>query len=239
MSHPSGVITKIMAYCDDTTLTTEDLTSIHGLFERTYIYCQWVGVNINHSKSEIVGYDFKSQKVISTASLKLGPNNLRQVAPSEPVKFLGTRVTIKLDMTPERNYIIQKVKEWSKVLNNHPYHPSQVNCITQIAVLAIVKFSAALAQWDDVSIRQLDTVIRQTQRKAWKLPPGCPDLALWAGEDHGSLAYPNSKAIIIKEETGLLHQCTSLDDDLARMVRWDMQNTVLRWGCNSLEETSK
>jgi hypothetical protein len=85
-------------------------------------------------------------------------------------------------MTPERNYIIPKVKEWSKVLNNHPYHPSQVNWITQIAVLVIVKFSAALAQWDDASIRQLGTVIRQTQRKAWKLPPGCPDLALWAGD---------------------------------------------------------
>ena len=159
MSHLSGVITKIMLYCDDTTLTTEDLTSMQGLFERTYTYCQWVVVNINHGKSEVVGYDFKSQKAISTDSLKLGTNNLRQVAPSEPVKFLGTRVTIKLDMTPERTYIIQKVKEWSKVLNKHPYHPSQVNWITQIAVLAIVKFSTALAQWDDVSIRQLDTVI--------------------------------------------------------------------------------
>jgi hypothetical protein len=123
--------------------------------------------------------------------------------------------------------------------NNHPYHPSKVNWITQITVLAIFKFSAALAQWDDVSIRLLGKVIRKTQWKAWKVPPGCPDLALWAGEDHGSLAYPNTKAIIIKEETGLLHQCTSLDDDLVRMVRWDMQNTVLQWGCNSLEETSK
>jgi hypothetical protein len=132
-------------------------------------------------------------------------------------------MVLELDGDAERNYIIQKVKEWSKVLTNHPYHPSQVNWITQIEVLAIVKFSAALAQWDDTSTRQLDMVIRQTQWKAWKLPPGCPDLALWAGEDHGSLPYPNSKAIIIKEETGLLHQCTALDDDLARMVRWDMQ----------------
>jgi hypothetical protein len=130
-------------------------------------------------------------------------------------------------MTPERNYIIQKVKEWSKVLNNHPYHPSQVNWITQIAVLAVVKFSAELAQWDDASIRQLDMVIRQIQRKTWKLPPGSPDLALSSGQDHGSLAYSNSKAIIIKEETGLLHQCTTLDDDITRMVQWDMRNTVL------------
>jgi hypothetical protein len=142
-------------------------------------------------------------------------------------------------MTPERSYIIQKVKEWSKVLNNHPYHPSQVNWITQIEVLVVVKYSSALVQWDDTSIRQFDTVIRQIQWKTWKLPPGCPDLALWAGQDHGSLTYPNSKSIIIKEETGLLHQYTALDDDITRMVQWDMQNTVLRWGCNSLEETSK
>jgi hypothetical protein len=141
-----------------------------------------------------------------------------------------TRVTIKLDMGSERNYIIQKVKEWSVVLTNHPYHPSQVNWITQIVVLTIVKFSAALAQWDDLSIRQLDTVIRQTQWKAWKLPPGCPDLVFWTCEGHRSLTYPNSKTIIIKEETGLLYQCTTLDDDHERMVRWDMQNTVLRWG---------
>jgi hypothetical protein len=33
-------------------------------------------VYINHSKSEIVGYDFKSQKSISTSSLKLATNNL-------------------------------------------------------------------------------------------------------------------------------------------------------------------
>ena len=104
MSHLSGVITGIMAYCDDTTLTTEDLVC------RDYSsgqYCQWVGVSTNRWLSDM------------------------------------------------------------------------------------------------------------------------------------SLAYPNSKAIISKGETGLLHQCTALDDDLAPMVRWDMQHAVLRWGCNSLEEASK
>jgi hypothetical protein len=89
MSHPSGVRTKLMTYCDDTMFTTEDLTSMQGLFERTHTCCQWVGVNINHNKSEIVGYDFKSQKVIDTASLKLGTNNLRQLTPSKPVIFFG------------------------------------------------------------------------------------------------------------------------------------------------------
>ena len=102
MSHPSGVMTEILAYCDDTTLTTEDLASMQRLFERTHTYCQWVGVNINHSKSEIVGYDFKSQKAINTASLKLGANSLRQLTPSESVKFLVTRITIKLDMSSEQ-----------------------------------------------------------------------------------------------------------------------------------------
>ena len=32
---------------DDLTLTTEDVTSMKGLFQRVYDYCQWTGVNTN------------------------------------------------------------------------------------------------------------------------------------------------------------------------------------------------
>jgi hypothetical protein len=49
LHHPSGVETSVSAFCDDLTLTTEDVAAMKGLFQRVYDYCQWVGVNINLS----------------------------------------------------------------------------------------------------------------------------------------------------------------------------------------------
>jgi hypothetical protein len=45
LHHPSGVESTVTAFCDDLTLTTEDVTSMKGLFQRVYDYCQWTGVN--------------------------------------------------------------------------------------------------------------------------------------------------------------------------------------------------
>jgi hypothetical protein len=47
--HPTGVETSVAAFCDDLTLTTEDVATMKDLFQRVYDYCQWAGVNINLS----------------------------------------------------------------------------------------------------------------------------------------------------------------------------------------------
>ena len=239
LHHPSGVETSVAAFCDDLTLTTEDVAAMKGLFQRVYDYCQWAGVNINLNKSEVTGFNFRSRTAINTHSLTFGHGRPKHIRPEEPVRYLGIRMRITLDMAAEREYILGKAKQWVKALHRHPYSPRQIDWVIQSVLLSIIRYSAALAQWDDGSLQQLEKVMWQVQREAWRLPQSCPNLVFWAGGNDGVFTNTKLKPLLIKEETALLQQCLALEDDVAKIMRHELQGVIIGWGACSLAEASK
>jgi hypothetical protein len=239
LHHPSGVETSVAAFCDDLTLTTEDVAAMKGLFQRVYDYCQWAGVNINLNKSEVTGFNFRSRTAINTSSLTFGHGGPKHIRPEEPVRYLGIRIRLTLDMSAEREYILGKAKQWVKALYRHPYNPRQIDWVIQSALLSTIRYSAALAQWDDGSLQQLEKVMWQVQREAWRLPQSCPNLVFWAGGNDGVFTNTKLKPLLIKEETALLQQCLTLEDDVAKIMRHELQDAIVSWGACSLTEASK
>jgi hypothetical protein len=59
----------------------------------------------------------------------------------------------------EREYILGKAKQWVKTLHRHPYNPRQIDWVIQSALLSIIRYSTALAQWHDGSLQQLEKVV--------------------------------------------------------------------------------
>jgi hypothetical protein len=152
LHHPIDVDISVAAFCDDLTLTTEDVASMKDLFQRVYDYCQWAGVNINLNKSEVTGFNFLSRTAIKTSSLTFGHGSPKHIRQEEPVRYLDIRIRLTLDMSVEREYILGKAKQWVKTLHRHPYSPRQIDWVIQSALLSIIRYSATLAQWDDGSL---------------------------------------------------------------------------------------
>jgi hypothetical protein len=47
------------------------------------------------------------------------------------------------------------------------------------------------------------------------------------------------KSLLIKEETALLQECLTLEDDVAKIMRHELEDAIITWGDCSLEEVSK
>ena len=88
------------------------------------------------------------------------------IRPQDPVRRLGIHIRLTLDMSDEQKYILMKAKQWVKALHRHPYNPRQIDWVIQSALFSTIRYSAALAQWDDGSLQQLEKVARQVQREA-------------------------------------------------------------------------
>ena len=79
----------------------------------------------------------------------------------------------------------------------------------------------------------------QVQREAWRLPQSCPNLVFWASGYDGAFTNTKLKPLVIKEETALVQQCLTLEDDVAKIMRHELQDTIISWGASSLAEASK
>ena len=108
-----------------------------------------------------------------------------------------------------------------------------------MSIVSIFRYSAALAEWDQASLTELQTVWALAYKAAWKLPVSVPGLSITAGQQHGGLDVPTAEAIIVRETIGLVKQCTALDDDLHDMIKVDVCRTVLRLGGQTLQEAQE
>jgi hypothetical protein len=85
----------------------------------------------------------------------------------------------------------------------------------------------------------LEKVTWQAQREVWRLPQSCPNLVFWTVGNDGVFTHTKLKPLLIKEKTALLQQCLTLEDDVAKIMRHELQRDIISWGACSLAEASK
>ena len=238
VSHPSGVETNILAFADDTTLTTEGVRQMEKLLQRVHEFCEWAGVRINLNKSEITGYDFRRNSPIFVGGLKIGTGNPKYISPHTPFRYLGIRLTVTGDLRAEREYVIAKTQAAAAMLEKHDYHPRQIHWLVQIAIVPIFRYSAALAGWDGKGIGEIQKHWVRAYKHAWKVNKSTPAVHFLSAE-HAGLDTPTVGEVLTKELTTLALQITSIHDDLYDIFKTDIIHTVMEQGCSTIQEATK
>jgi len=99
------VVTNTLCFADDSTFMATNVHDMNVLLACVNSYCQWAGVKINMGKTEVTGYDYKRECPLDLSILQLGNGKPKIVMPCDPVKYLGVRLTITVDLTFERDYV--------------------------------------------------------------------------------------------------------------------------------------
>jgi hypothetical protein len=199
VKHKCGEETNNILFVDDATLISESDEHMQTLFDCVDAFCDWTGVKINVDKSEITGYNFKTSRELPTGHLKLVGKKPKIIRPWDTFKYLGVRMTATGDMTEERKYVKDKTLQLIQKIRNHQYDPQQMQWVVQIAIIPIFRYSAAIAEWSEEELTQMDRVWARGLRAAWKVGKGTPDVTFWAPTERGGLEYWSAKAIMTRE----------------------------------------
>jgi len=167
------VVTTTLCFANDSTLMTTNVQDMNVLLASINSHCQWAGVKINLSKTEVTGYDYKRQCPLDLSSLQLGNGKPKIVMPWDPVKYLKVRLTSTGDLTSEHDYVRKKTLDTIKQLTKHMYHPQQFHWVVQVAIILIFRYSATIVNWDSKKIDKLENCGCMPSRKHGKSMTAC------------------------------------------------------------------
>ena len=101
-------------------------------------------------------------------------------------------------------YVIRRSKKLTACLVKHQYRLKQIHLVVQTSIVSILRYSAALAEWDHASLTAIQMVRAQAQMKSWKLPASTPVVTVMAGHAHGGINMPTAEYVIARETIGLM-----------------------------------
>jgi len=111
------------------------------------------------------GDPYKRKCPLDLSIIQLGNGKPKIVMPWDPVKYLGVRLTITGDLTFERDYVRKKTLNTIKYLTKHMYHPQQIHWVVKVAIISILRYSAAIANWDSQEFVKLENLWMRAFRK--------------------------------------------------------------------------
>lgn len=235
-THPSGARLNTLVFADDTTFLTESLLDMQRLFDNVHQFCAWAGVHISLGKSEVTGYDYGNARPLVTKSLRIGGGHPQHILPSTPFKYLGVRLTVVLDMAAERQYVLAETGKLLQLLRKHRYQPSQIHWLVTVAIVPVFRYSAALAEWDTLSLATLNRLWVRAFKYAWRVPIGTPSLPFQTPTDFTGLGIVTAESVLAEEVVSLMRQCTGNTDNLYDIMQADMCQALLDLGCSTIPE---
>ena len=113
-----------------------------------------------------------------------------------PFKYLGVHITLTLDESHERNYIIKKTKEAITPLLHTCFSTHQILRLLDMCVIPIFRYSAALIVWTPADLERIDSLWDKVRRAAYRLTPSAPRALFHLPESSGGLGYTTAASII-------------------------------------------
>ena len=68
-------------------------------------FCDWSGLQVNIEKSEISAIDHSTGERMATDGIRFKGQSFTALAPDDPYKYLGIRVTMTGDSRFEKEYV--------------------------------------------------------------------------------------------------------------------------------------
>ena len=109
--HSNGDHIAATAFVDDTCLLTDDPRKCQRLLNEVARFATWSNMEVAIEKTQVCAYDFQRDEEIVTHSLRYLTKPVPILSSSEPYKYLGVRITIKLDWRFEKASVLERIRD--------------------------------------------------------------------------------------------------------------------------------
>ena len=200
------------AYADDTTTITHDVHSTNALLEVVASFCEYSGMELRPDKCEITGYNFGTKQPIDVSAVQYKGTALPTLRPGKATKCLGVHISLSLDWSTEKQYVMQKMKNAVAHLHNTCYTRSQIMNLFRICVVPIFRYSAPLVPWTAAELLKIDRLWSRAVKYSLRLPLSFASAPVFLSRSHGGLGLEPAANFMLKEVQIHVGQCFAFTD---------------------------
>ena len=224
------------AFADDLGLLTESakgmISALHGIDR----FCQWSGMQVNATKTEASGHDFKNQCSLDTSSFSLAGKSLVQLRSTEPYKYLGVRFSLSGSFAAEKQYIRSATKFLASRCVNHPYLPEQAVQVISMLQESWFRYSASVCPWTVSELDDLYKIWVGNVKAAWKISRSTASAAFVFPEEQGGKTLRQPHVIHIQALTMIIQQLIQCNDGLQERLRYAWRQLTIEFGSSKESE---
>lgn len=229
----TGMQTAARAFADDVALVTASVQNMCTLLEVVETFCNWSGMRLNVTKSEISAWDFGRRTEPDTSNITINKQALARLAPTSPFRYLGFRFSLLGQWDAEVAHVFATTKELLLSVTKHGYTVKQIVGIAHSVATARFRFSAPLVPWTDAQLDKLHKLWIRIEKAAWLLPPSCPNVLFWLPQSQAGVTVQHPKVMYIQALKQHIEQLALWDDDVLACSRLTYERLLKKYGCSS------
>jgi len=129
---------------------------------------KWTGLEVHMIKSQCTGINHATGIQVATDSITLNGQSFTTLPPDKPYKYLGVRATISGDLSAEKEYILDEMKQRLAALSeDRVLSRKDKEQIIVTAVCSVFRYSAGLVNWSRTELDSISKMWTHAYKTAW------------------------------------------------------------------------
>ena len=224
------------AFVDDTFLATSSEGDMQELVNQVAAFSQWAGIHVNVQKSEISAYDFSTGSTPETDAIRYHDKPFTKLAPHQPFKYLGIRMTLTQDWRFEKQYIWRETLTRLTCLREAKIRPEQGELALQSGISSVFRYSAGIVPWTTTELEKLTRLWAGGLKTAWRFTPGMTNSVPGLPRAEAGRQAPNAHEIYLHATITTWRSQHELPDDLRTLTEQAVTRDLRRFGVHTLAE---
>lgn len=189
-------------------------------------------------KTQVCAYDFSNKEEIIMHSLRYLAKPVPILSSDQPYKYLGVRITIKLDWKHEKASVLEHVCNTIEYLKDTAYMYKQLDRVVRTCIVPVFRYSSAIVQWTKSELDEITAILNRAMRKAWKLQRSFAGMVLQMQLNMGGLGALCAETLHFQEMWGLYEQSLLHNDSVRQLMEWELEDAKNRRGCSTLQQVA-
>ena len=228
-------------FADDAAVVTTSLGQMQTALDITSKFEDDSGMRLNVPKTKLTGWDYRRNVDLSGCCLTLKyrdtPLPAASVLPGgEPFKYLGCRMALapKVGCRAQRENVIADASQLARILSRHVYTAPQGLAVARMVLESSFAFSAALADWDEPSLRRLTLAWARAYKAGGKLARGCAGCLLTWPQTMGAAPFQPPHAVLLQSALGEVGRLVAFQDHTRTLAQQEVHNLFSMTGTSDL-----
>jgi hypothetical protein len=198
---------------------------------------KWTGLEVHMIKSQCTGINHATGIQVATDSITLNGQSFTTLPPDKPYKYLGVRATISGDLSAEKEYILDEMKQRLAALSeDRVLSRKDKEQIIVTAVCSVFRYSAGLVNWSRTELDSISKTWTRAYKTAWGFSRGTDGSPFILDQCAGGRGCPSATKMWAREILDMYEQCLTLPGEISQMVVQYLRQQCTSHGCHTLNQ---
>ena len=201
-------------FADDMSLFAQTEQGLQRLLDITQDFETWSGIKLNLKKTVMMPVGSSKSRRNDVGAVFYRGRRVPVLPDDTPCRYLGFYATANGDFKDTKDRILQRTKELVESIRHHPFTPEIAVEIFVSQAVGLFRYSAAIVDWSQQELRDLQVQWAKGYRTAWHLKEQVTPAPFLMAAEFGCFNLPTPKEVMAATigahiERSLLHDDTT------------------------------